>query len=461
MNIIIVGCGKVGYTIAKYLSEEGNDLVMIDTKIDTFDKIVETLDVMVVRGNGLSGKVLEEANVRNADLAICVTSSDETNILCCMTAKRLGAKYVIARVRDPEYALELDHLKKDLGLDMIINPEQQAAFEIARLVRFPSASGIETFVGGRVEIISFRVAEDSRLANKSILQSFSKRRPDVLLTSVERKSEAIVPHGDFVLLADDIVRVMGHPTAISDFFKDLGLVTNKVKDATVIGGGKITFYLADILARHNVKLKIIEIDEEKCRRLSEEIPDAIVIQGDGTDEDILKSENIGQSGVLICLTDRDEENLVVALYSRQCGVPKTILKLNHINLELVRNLGFDSVICPKNITAYKIIQYVRGLKNSEGSSLIQTMYKIVETETDRIEALEFNVSANAKYLRVPLRDLRIKKGILVGCIVRRGNIIIPSGLTEIHEKDSVIVIAKNEELVSLDDILADDGGVFA
>ena len=461
MNIIVVGCGKVGYTIAKYLSEEDNDLVMIDTKEEPFEKILDSLDVMVVKGNGLSAKTLEEANVREADMAICVTSSDETNILCCMTAKRLGAKYVIARVRDPEYALELDQLKKDLGLDMIINPEQQAALEIARLIRFPTANGIETFVGGKVESVSFRVTEENPLANKTVLQSFAKRRPDVLLISVERKAEVFVPHGDTMLYADDIVRVLGQPAAVSEFFKEIGIVTGKVKDAMIIGGGRITHYLAKILSSYNIQLKILEIDEETCLRLSEDIPEAIIIQGDGTDEDVLRSENIGKASAVICLTDRDEENLVVALYARQSGALKTILKVNHINLDLVKSLGFDSVICPKNITAYRIIRRVRGLKNSEGMSQIQTMYKIAETEDDRIEALEFNATREEECLRRPLRDLRMKKGVLVGCIVRHGQVITPSGVTEIHEGDSVIIVAKNEELSTLDDIMADDGGMFA
>jgi len=461
MNIIIVGCGKVGYTIAKYLSEEDNDIVMIDTKLDTFNKILESLDVMVLKGNGLSAKVLTEANVAEADMAVCVTSSDETNILCCMTAKRLGAKYVIARVRDPEYAVELDLLKEDLGLDMIINPEQQAALEIARLVRFPTASGIETFVGGRIESVAFRMTEENPLAHQTVLQSFAKRRPDVLLISVERKAEALVPHGDLTLLPDDMVRVMGRPAAVSEFFKEMGIVSGKVKDAMIIGGGKVTFYLGNILMDYNVRLKILEIDEGTCAHLSEEMPDAIVIQGDGTDEDVLKSENIGSAGVVICLTDRDEENLVVALYARQCGVTKTILKVNHISLDLVRGLGFDSVICPKNITAYKIIRYVRGLKNSAHKSSIQTMYKIAETEEDRIEALEFNATSAERCLHTPLKDLRLKKGVLVGCIMRGGTAIIPSGLTEIHEGDAVIIVAKNEELSTLDDIIAGNGGMFA
>jgi len=455
MKIIIVGCGKVGYTIAKYLSEEDNDVVMIDTKLDSFNKILESLDVMVVKGNGLSAKTLEEANIREADMAICVTSSDETNILCCMTAKRLGAKHVIARVRDPEYALELDHLKNDLGLDMIINPEQQAALEIARLVRFPTATGIETFVGGRVESVSFRVTEENPLAHKTVVQSFAKRKADVLLISVERKGGVFVPHGDMELLPDDIVRVLGQPKAVSEFFKELGIVHSKVKDAMIIGGGRITRYLARILANDNMEIKILEIDEDKCVYLSEELPDAVVIQGDGTDEDVLRSEDISRAGVVICLTDRDEENLVVALYSRQCGVQKTILKVNHINLELVKNLGFDSVICPKNITAYKIIRYVRGLKNSVGRSQIQTMYKIAETGDDRIEALEFRIASAERCLHTPLKSLRLKEGVLVGCIVRKGGVIIPSGATELHEGDSVIVVAKNEELVTLDSILAE------
>lgn len=451
MNIIIVGCGKVGYSIAKNLSGERHNVVIIDKKVDAYDKIVESIDVMLIKGNGLSAKVLLEAGVADADLIVSVTSGDETNILCCLTAKNLGAKRTIARVRDPEYALELYAFRHDLGIDMIINPEQQAAREISRILRFHAANDIETFVGGKVEMVSFEVSNEDFFVNKTIFQSFHKIKHHIILATVMRNSEPIIPHGDFVFCEKDIVSVMGRPSEVSSFFKYIGRNTEKVRDALIIGGGKIAYYLGESLSRHNIRIKIIEIDEEKCMELSEALPKALVIQGDGTDEDVLNSENFTQAEAIVCLTERDENNVIIALNAMQTGVEKVIVKINHINQNMVRNLGLNSIICPKNITAYQIIRYVRGLSQAEGDEII-SMYRVVDTDAGTIEVLEFNITAHAEFLDTPIKDLKIKQGVLIGCIVRENDIIVPNGATELKKNDTIMLLVKNENISALNDI---------
>jgi trk system potassium uptake protein TrkA len=453
MQIIIVGCGKVGYTLARHLAAEENDVVVIDKKGPVLEKAQESIDVMTIPGNGLSWKTLAEASVKTADLIISVTSSDEANILCCLTAKRLGAKHAIARVRDPEYALELYRFRKDLGLDLIINPEQTAALEISRLLRFPSVNEIETFVNGRVEMVSMVIDEGNEMLNKPLSEMFAKRRSDILITTIERGQEVIIPHGGTLFRSGDVVRVLGRPAAVSDFVRFIGLSMPKIKDVMIIGGGKITHYLADILEKMDVHIKVIEIDEEKCRQLNEALPDSLIICGDGTDEEVLRSESVQDAEAVVCLTDRDEENVVIALYAMHCGVPKVIVKINRINVDLVKNLDIGSVLCPKNITAYQIIRYVRGMKNSFRSGEIQTMYKIVDRGKHTVEALEFNVNSGSRCLDIPLMKLGLKKSTLVACIMHGGNIIIPTGSSVIHEGDTVIVVTCEDSINELDDIL--------
>ncbi|MDR2903243.1 MAG: Trk system potassium transporter TrkA, partial [Clostridiales bacterium] len=338
--------------------------------------------------------------------------------------------------------------------------EQLAALEISRLLRLPTASDIDTFVGGRLEMISFRLKEGDDLIGKTVSKIFFKSKIQVLMAAIQRGDEAIIPNGDVVLKNDDLISILGKPSSISDFLRQIGAKMEKVKDTMIIGGGKVTHYLADMISRQNIKVKIIEIDAKKCEYLSETLPNCLIIQGDGTDEEVLMSEDIKEVNSVVCLTDRDEENVVVGMYAMQCGVPKTIVKINHINLNLVKNIGLGSIVCPKNSTAYQIIKYVRGMNNSVGSSEIKTLYKIIDTEKGNIEALEFDVKATSRCIETPLKDLRIKKDFLIGCIVRNGNIIIPTGTAVIKSGDSVIVIAQNANINELDNILSSEFAMF-
>ena len=452
MKIIIVGSGKVGFTIASYLSKEDNDIVIIDKDIETLKKVGESLDVMCIKGNGLSTSVLLEARVNTADIIIAVTSRDEINMLCCLTAKKLGVKHAIARIRDPEYSYELSLLKREMELDLVINPEQEAAWEIGRILRFPSASNIETFVSGKVELVSFTIAEsDTALCYKSLYQLTSIHTLMVLFCTIIRGDEVIIPNGNTALQPGDIAYIIGKPSHITEFFKKIGRYADKVKTAMIIGGGRIAFYLGNVTHSFGIKTKVIELNQQRCTELSELLPHCLIINGDGTDEDILKAENIEEMDSVITVTDRDEENLITAMFAKSMGVKKVISKTTRINhSRVIKNLGIESVISPKTLTASQIIRFVRALKSSAGENF-EALYKIADGNT---EALAFTVTSDVRNLNMPFKTIKFKKGFLVASIVRNNQIIIPAGDDYIAEKDSVIIVTNNENVKDLNDIFA-------
>jgi len=462
MKIIIVGCGKVGYAIAKDLSvENGADIIIIDEDQAALDKAVESIDAMFIRGNGLNFDILSEAGAKNSDLLISVTNKDEVNILCCISAKRLGTKHTIARVRNPEYAMDSDKFWNDLGVDMLINPEQETAREISRLLRFPAADGIDTFVGGRVELVFFKVSDAPEFfAGKSVEQIFHKKKFNIILAMIERDNAVFIPHGGDIFEARDIIHVLGRPSHIMDFFEIIGgIKTDKIKNAVIIGGGKITYYLVELLHRHSsaTHIKIIDIDRKRCEELSETFPRCDVIHGDGTDEGLLLSEIAGYGEAVVCLTDRDEENTVIALYSMQLKKRKIIVKINHISKTMVKNLRLGSIVSPENITSEQIARYVRRLSAEavEATSSISAVHKMFSDPEGKneVEAVELNIILKYRCLGVPIKNLKLKKGVLIGCVIRNSNIIIPSGESVIETGDRVIIIAKNEKISDIDDIL--------
>jgi len=458
MRIILVGCGKIGYTTAKSLAmEKGFDVTIIDNDAEALEKAGESIDAMLIRGNGLNADILIEAGVKDADLLISMADADETNILCCVLAKYLGTKYTAARVRNPGYALELGNFWKDLGLDLIINPESEAAREISRLLRFPTVDDIDIFLGGRVELVSFKV-EDTQdyFAGKSVAEVFPiRKKMKVILALVERAGRAFIPHGDLTFEKDDVLKIMGRPSNIMDFFALIGKNTNRIKSAVIIGGNKITHYLVELLHRHSsaTNIKIIEIDKRRCEELSEEFPRCIVIHGDGTDEDVLTSEVVDQAEAIVCLTDRDEENTVIALYCLHLGIRKVILKINHINQDMVRDLKIGSIISPQNITAKQILRHVKGMANKISSSVKNT-YEIYNSDDEKVYAIEFAATDRAKCLNLPIREMKIKRQVLIACLVRSANIIIPTGDTFFKAGDSVIIVTTDDDIREIDDILA-------
>ena len=457
MKIVIVGNGKVGFSLAEQLVREKYDVVIVDMREDTLRRAADALDIMSVKGNGISAATLIEAGVPEADLLVAATNSDEINMVCCLTAKHLGAKYTIARIRNPEYNTGLSDLKRNMGIDMVINPENATAVEISRLLRFPPAANIETFCRGRVELIGFRLLEDDFLVNRPLhALSDQVKQLSLLFCAVERPGgEVVIPNGSFVPQAGDRLYIIGRPSSLDQFFRLLGRYSPKVKSVFIVGGGKISLYLLAVLEKMKMRVKLVEIQEERCRLISEKLPHTTVICGDGTDQELLESERLAAADAFVALTDRDEDNLILSLYAMQKGVQKVVTKSNRQNYaRIAQTIGLDSVISPKQITAAQILQVVRGMQNSQGS-VMNTLYRIADGSA---EAMEFTASANTRHLGVPLKDLHLRKGILIAVLARGGDIIIPEGSSSIQEGDSVILISRDLRILDLNDIYEDEGG---
>lgn len=455
MTIIIAGGGKVGATLAEHLADEGHSVTIVDISGPTLDRLSNQLDVMCLKGNCVSREVLLEAGARDTDVLIAATASDEINLLCCHCAHNIGVAYTVARVRGKEYVSELDTLKNDLGITMLINPELTAATEISRLLRFPSAANIDSFARGRVELVSFTVQEGDFLAGRTLAALSSKIRDlPMLLCAVERKDEVFIPNGASVLNVGDRVSVAGTPNGIHQFFKLLGRQTHRIRSVFIIGGGRIAFYLLLQLERLGMSCKVVEKGEERCRALAEEFPRSLVIHGDGTDPELLTEERMASSDAFVALTDRDEDNLIISLYAHQAGVPKVVAKSSRQNYTAIaRSAGVESVVSPKLATAGLILRFIRGLQNSKGT-VMNALYRIAG---GKAEAMEFQVSPATRNLRVPLKDLKLRRGVLVAVIVRAGRVIIPEGSTCLEQGDDVIIVARDSGILDLNDIYADGG----
>ena len=453
MNIVIVGDGKVGYTLAAYLAQEKHDVTIVDQDAAALEKASETLDVMCVRGNGANVRTLLEAGVDEADVLIAVTTNDEMNMVCCLAAKQLGAKYTVARIRDPEYTGSLTVLKDKFNIDLVTNPERATAMEISRLLRFPFAINVETFAHGRVEMVEFKVEEFDPIANMSLI-TLHQKYPGVLCSAVLRGHEAIIPDGHHVIRVGDRMHVLGDIMSITNFFKNLGKDTKRVRSAMLLGGGHISYYFAKITAGMGMKLSIIEILPKKCRRLSEQLGDEVnVICGDAAEEELLEQENLTQFGALVCLLDRDEENMMTGLYAVRRGVGKVVVKVDRPNyVDVLSDMGLNSVVSPKLTTANAILRTVRALARSQDSAVVEKLYRIVG---DQVEALEFTAKEGAPYLNIPLSRLKIRKGVLVAVLVRSRRIIIPFGEDHIEAGDTVILIARASSIGALEDALGE------
>ena len=451
MKIIIIGNGKVGYNLAENLSKEDNDVTLIDKNVEALKKADEYLDVMCIRGNGLSTRALLEAGVKDADLLISVTNSDEINMVCCLTAKKLGVCHTIARIRDLEYADELSQLKEDLSLDMVINPEQAVAVEISRLLEFPPAIDVEMFARGRVEMVKIIVTREMSILNKSLKDIANRISPEILIGGVIRDNDIIIPKGSFVIEENDNIYIVGRQSEVFYFCMKIGIHIQKIKSTMLMGGGRIAYYLAKYLDGMGIKVKIIEIDRKRCVELTELLNNVLIINGDASEEDILLSENLREIDAFISVTGRDEENLMAALLAKQHGVKKVVAKINRTSYAgVIKNLGLNNVVSPKLITANYILRYVRGLQNAMGNP-VNSLYRIMN---DKAEAIEFTANQFTKVLNIPLSKLDISDDILVATIVRNHKIIIPHGNDVIKSGDNVILIVKERKLIDLNDIVA-------
>ena len=451
LNIILVGCGKVGATIIEQLSKEGHDITVIDQNPERIQEITNAYDVMGLTGNGASYSVQMEAGIEQADLLIAVTDSDELNLLCCTLAKQVGRCAAIARVRTPDYSKDVNYLREKLGLAMIINPELEAANEAARILGLPTALEVNSFAHGQAEMIKFKIPKGNVLDGITVAELGSNITNNILMCAVERDGEVFIPKGHFILKHDDVVSFVSSRDDSRDFFEKIGFETNQVRNAMIIGGGKATYYLAYQLLHMGIEVKIIEKDRARCEELSVLLPDAIIINGDGIDQDLLLEEDIRHIESFIPLTGIDEENILLTLFAKKNSTAKVITKINRINFnDVVSSLDLGSVIYPRYITSEAIIAYVRAKTDSMNSN-IETLYHMFD---HRVEAIEFKVEHDSPVTNIPLKDLKIKSNILISCINRNGSIIIPSGQDCIMRGDTAIIVTTHAGFADIQDILA-------
>ena len=459
MNIVIVGCGKVGRTIAEQLDGEGHNITIIDSNPRCVNRMAEHLDIMGIEGDGASRDVLMEAGAANADLVIAVADADELNLYICLLAHCCGAKNTIARVRKPIYHKNISQsqaMRKAIGLSLMINPEKIAALEMSRLIRFPAAIEVDTFARGNVEIYTLRLAPEHFLVGKKIAD-IGLLKGDIFkgesrICLVERDDEVTIPGGDFVFAPGDKVSFICTPAKASWLFKKFNKAASaKAKNVLIIGGSRTAYYLANILIESNIKVKIIEKDPKRCDELSDLLPEANIVRGDALNEELLDAEGINKMDAIVTLMDLDEENIMLSLYARHKSEAKCITKVERIVFDkIVDTMPLDSVIRPRELTAETIVRYVRAVKNSEGSN-VESLYKLVD---GKAEALEFKVnSKESPVVGKPLKTLKFKSNLQIACITRRGRAIIPKGEDTIEPDDFVIVVTTHKGLQRIEDVL--------
>ena len=453
MRIVIVGDGKVGYALTEQLSMEGHDVFVIDSNPKVLQNSMETLDVMVLEGNGVSLNVQIEAGVPESDILIAATSADETNLLCCIIAKKLGCKYTIARVRNPEYAEHTEFLKNDLGLSMTINPERRAAREMFRLLQFPDFLKRDSFVRGRIELVELKVKDKSPMLGMKLSDLYNTAKVKVIVCAVEREGEIHIPTGSFVLEKDDKITVAAQTIDLVTLIKNLKIRNYKINEVIIIGGSNIAVYLSELLIESDVEVKIIEKDYNRCLLLADLVPEALIIHGDGSVKETLSSEGLQKTDALITLTNIDEENIILSMYANHIGVPKTITKVNRIEYsEIFQEKGVDSMVSPKLLTASEIVRYVRSIDNNTDNAVLN-LYRIAN---GKAEALEFQVDNTIRNINVPLSQIKLRKGILFVSFSRKGKMIIPSGNDVMKEGDLVVIVTSGSHIIQhLNDIFLD------
>ena len=449
MKIIIVGDGKVGLTLTEQLSQEGHELVVIDSNDTVLQEALETYDVMVVSGNGASYDVLKEAGAADADLLIAATSLDEINLLSCITARKMGCERTIARVRSGDYLEQLKLFGHDLGISTTINPELAAAREIYHILQFPSSIKREFFAKSRIEMVELKLSENSPSVGKSLIDLYKSTKVKVLICAVDRDGKVYIPTGDFVLMAGDIIYVTAETRKLEALIKYLNIEMPKIRSVMIIGGGQVTQHLAQMLSG-SMRVEIIEQNYERCQELAEKFPKALVVNGDGSVPKLLEREGISRTDAVLCLTGIDEINIIISMYAQNMRVKKVITKVDRTEDNTIfKKVGMDSIVCPKRIACNDVLRYVRAMDNRKENS-IRTLLRLLD---GRVEALEFIADDDTQHLNVPLKNMSLRDGILLACITHQGNIVFPGGEDCIQSGDAVIVISIAENRIKqLNDI---------
>ena len=450
MKIIIAGGGKVGYSVAATLSAEGHDITVIDREPEVIDRISNSLDVICMLGSATNPETLREAGAAQADLLLAAMRQDEVNMICGITARKLGTANVAARIRDPEYLHQTAFLQEALGLSLIMNPEYECAREISRILRFPSASRVDTFSRGSVEIVEYRVPEGSRLHGMSLRELPHVSGARVLVVIVERGGEALIPNGDFVLQSGDSLSLSGANHELRKFFEAIGQYRRPVKNLLIMGGGRIAVYLTRMMEESGIKVTVVERDEERCERLCDLIPHASVVCGDGTSSEVLAEEGLARADAFAALTGDDGDNIITSMYARRCHVPKIITKVNRERFaDMLESAGLESIVSPKELVAQHLTRYIRALDGSRGGSM-ETLHRLAD---GKAEALEFKVSEKSRLVGVELKNLRLRKNVLIGAVIRGGKSLIPNGATALQPGDHAVIVTAAGRLTGLDQIL--------
>ena len=450
MKIIIAGAGKVGHTVAALLAEEGHDITIIDRDPDTIQILSNSLDVICVEGSATNSGTLREAGAEKADLLLAATEQDEVNMICGISARKLGTAHVIARVRDPEYLHQTEFLRETLGLSVLVNPEYECAKEISRTLRFPGAVRVDSFSKGSLEIVEHKIPAGGKLegvALKELVQRFGAK---ILVGVVERGKEAMIPNGNFVLQAGDRLSITGESRELRRFFTAIGQFKRPVRRVMIMGGGRSAVYLTRMLQESGMEVTVVERDRERCELLCDLIPQANIICGDATRSDVLQEDGLSAADAFVALTGDDEDNIITSLYAKSCGVGSVVVKVNRDYLdEILDNVGLTTIVSPKEIVAQQLTRYVRAMSNSMGGSM-ETLYRLAD---GKVEALEFKVSPRAACVNIPLKDLKLKPNILITAIIRGSKSIIPDGSSRILPGDHAVIVTAAGRLQNLDSIV--------
>lgn len=454
MKIIIVGCGKVGYTLAEQLSEEGHEITVIDSKAERVQAAVDALDVIGYIGNGNSYKMQKEAGVEEADLVIAVTSQDEVNLLACLIAKKAGNCQTIARVRNPEYMDEIDYIREELGLSLSINPEFATARDIDRLIQVPSALEVDTFANGRAYMFRLEVPKGSPWNDMKVMDIAVKYGNHFLICVLERGDEVVIPSGHTMIKEGDKISMIAPTESMNALFNAVGIKTRPIRNVMIAGGSTIAFYLAQKLLKAKVNITIIDNNYKKCQELSEKLDGAMIIYGDASDSKVLLEEGIEHMDAFVALTNLDEENIMLSLYANHVSNAKLITKVNKISFEgIVQSIPIGSIISPKYLTAEHIIQYVRDLENHSGNAHESSVDMVYRLANNKVEALEFTVDEESKVVDTPIMNIPLKSNLLICCILRKNRVLIPSGQDKIQAGDRIVIVSKERRLNRLEDIL--------
>lgn len=452
MRIVIVGGGKVGEKLCAELSQENNDIILIERDEDTLERLMIKFDITGIVGNGANIEIQQEVGVDTADIFIAVTEMDEINLISAVLAKNLGATYTVARVRNPEYAKQDTILKNSLGVSLIINPELAAARDIVKVLKYPSALSAEFFSEDRVSLIEMEVKEHSDLVNVD-LPNFRQRYGSLLVCMIIRQDEVIIPSGQNNIQAGDRIFITGQMKDMTTFFKKHGDDRKRIRSTLIVGGGRIAYYVLKALAAShaNIDATVIEVNKEKAEFLSESFPKASVYFADGSDHEILEEYGIENYDSFISLTGVDEENLVMSVFARHKGVKKVITKMSRVEiLKILSSTQLRTIITPKQIVANEIIQFVRSRANTQGSN-VEALYRLAD---NRVEVLQFKVMGKSKVCGIPLSNLKLKDNVLIAYIMRNGNLIFPGGTDVLQSQDRVLVVTTQKRFEDLDDIVA-------